>query len=264
MPEPANANPSDAAPAGGPSVQHTVAVDAAVLAEAYTRDRRSHDDGSAWTVVNMITSVDGAIAVDGLSGGLGNEADKAVFMALRRRADVVLVGAGTAMAERYRVPGAPDDAVAQRRARGQSDRPTIALVSGRLNIDPGAPLFEDPTYRPTIVTSAQADPARVDALGAVADVIVAGTERVDLAAGIAALAAEHGPVVLVEGGPTLNAQVISADLADELCITTSSLVVGGDGGRMLANGPSHEPRSFDIDRIATSQGLVFSRWLRHR
>ena len=52
--------------------------------------------------VNFVSSVDGAVTVDGRSGGLGTAADKAVFGLLRRLADVVLVGAGTVRAEDYR------------------------------------------------------------------------------------------------------------------------------------------------------------------
>src|SRR5260221_14376763 len=51
---------------------------------------------------NMIASVDGAIMVDGRSGGLSGPADRLGFSVLRSLADVIVVGAGTARAERYR------------------------------------------------------------------------------------------------------------------------------------------------------------------
>ena len=51
--------------------------------------------------LNMISSVDGATAVEGRSGGLGGPADRKVFAALRSLADVVLVAAGTVRAEHY-------------------------------------------------------------------------------------------------------------------------------------------------------------------
>jgi hypothetical protein len=49
--------------------------------------------------VNFVSSVDGAATRDGLSGGLGDPADRRYFELLRRVADVVLVGAGTVRAE---------------------------------------------------------------------------------------------------------------------------------------------------------------------
>jgi hypothetical protein len=50
---------------------------------------------------NMISSLDGAIAVEGRSGALGGPADRRVFQVLRSLADVIVVGAGTAREEGY-------------------------------------------------------------------------------------------------------------------------------------------------------------------
>ena len=76
-------------------------LDDAALAEAYRlpagRSLR----------MDFVASLDGAIAVDGRSAGLGSPGDKRVFRVLRALADVVLVGAGTAGTEGYR-PVAPD------------------------------------------------------------------------------------------------------------------------------------------------------------
>ena len=63
-------------------------------------------------------------------------------------------------------------------------------------------------------------------------------------------------------GPTLNAQLAAADVIDELCLTVSPLLVGGPSGRMLTNGPDHEPRRFAIDRATVAGGLLFTRYLR--
>src|ERR1700683_4935867 len=54
-----------------------------------------------WVRANMIASVDGAVSVDGRSGGLSGAADRLVFKVLRSLADVIVVGAGTARAEHY-------------------------------------------------------------------------------------------------------------------------------------------------------------------
>src|ERR1043165_7544267 len=75
-------------------------------------------DGRPAVRLNMIASVDGSTAVDGLSGGLGGPADRKVFAALRSLADVVLVAAGTVRAENY----------------GPGTLP-IAVVSGSLRLD---------------------------------------------------------------------------------------------------------------------------------
>lgn len=49
----------------------------------------------------MVSSVNGAISVDGGTASLSSPADKKVFRLLRGLADVVLVGAQTVRTERY-------------------------------------------------------------------------------------------------------------------------------------------------------------------
>src|SRR3954467_87 len=59
-------------------------------------------EGRRWVRAMMVTTLDGAAAgPDGLSGSISGEADKAVFDAVRREADAVIIGAGTMRAERY-------------------------------------------------------------------------------------------------------------------------------------------------------------------
>ena len=54
-----------------------------------------------------------------------------------------------------------------------------------------------------------------------ADVIIAGDTRVDLAAALGGAARLGAGVVLCEGGPTLNGQLAAQDLVDELCLTVA-------------------------------------------
>ena len=57
-----------------------------------------------WLRVNMVSTLDGAAnGASGKSGSINNDADKQVFHALRAQADAIVVGAGTARTERYRV-----------------------------------------------------------------------------------------------------------------------------------------------------------------
>ncbi|NUS42915.1 MAG: hypothetical protein HOQ24_04405, partial [Mycobacteriaceae bacterium] len=84
-----------------------------------------------WLRLNFVTSIDGAVTMDGTSGGLGTDLDHRVFALLRELADVVLVGAGTVRAENY--GGARPDAAqrARRTARGQAPVPVVAVVTAR-------------------------------------------------------------------------------------------------------------------------------------
>lgn len=195
-----------------------------------------------WVLVNMITSLDGATAVQGRSGALGGPADKRVFAAIRALADVILVGAGTARAENYGPP---------------SSGARLAIVSASLHIDPEARIFRD-GYRPIVVTHGATDPARRAALEAIADVMVCGDRTVDLEAAIATFEG----VIVCEGGPSLNGELIAHDLVDELCLTVAPLLAGGDSPR-VGHGPSPPaPVGFDLAHLLEEDGYLFTRWVR--
>ncbi|GAY10539.1 pyrimidine reductase family protein [Pseudonocardia sp. N23] len=203
--------------------------------------------------VNFVSSLDGAVSVDGLSGGLGSDADKAVFGALRRLADVVLVGAGTARAEDYRG--------ARRPTLGRDLPPPIAVVTGSADLDPGARLFTDTAVAPIVLTTAGAPAARREALRAAgADVV----EAPDLEP--ATLLTELGrrglTRVLCEGGPSLFGALAGAGLVDELCLTLSPVVVAGSAGRITA-GPTTDLR-LELAGVLHADDALLLRYTRGR
>jgi len=211
----------------------------------------------------MVSSVDGATALDGASGSLGGPADRIVFQAVRAVADVILVGAATVRAEGYGVPTVADEPQAERRrSRGQAPRPRLAIVSRSLDLDLDAALFRDPEQPPFVVTTTDADPERRTALAGVAEIIEAGEASVDLRSALGRLHDRGARVVLAEGGPTLNGQLVAAGLVDELCLTLSPLLVAGPS-RRLAEGPvGTGPLPLILDRVLTEDGFLFLRYVR--
>lgn len=184
-------------------------------------------------MVNMVASVDGATVVEGVTGALGSPGDKRIFFWLRSLADVILVGAQTVRAEGYGPPRLAEEHVAARVARGQSPLPRIAVVSRSLELDWSARFFTDAPIPPIVVAPASADPVKLRAAGAVADVIVVGRSRVDLREALLGLRQREAGVVLCEGGPTLNGELASAGLIDELYLTVAPALVGGEGGARI-------------------------------
>lgn len=231
--------------------------------EAYGADRRRHDDGRPWVMANMVTSADGAAAVDGRTGTLGGEADKQAFGAIRAVADVIVAAAGTVRAERYRPPRPPSDAVARgRAARGQAPRPRLAVVTRRMDLDPDLPLFGDPDQRPLVFTAAVADPAARARIDAVADVVELGSESVDLAAMVRWLGEHGAAVVLTEGGPSLLGQFVAAGLVDELCLTVAPLLVAGPERRVAHTPEPPPPTDLVLDRVLEADGELLLRYRR--
>lgn len=204
--------------------------------------RQGDRPGSPWVVVNMISSVDGATAVEGRSGALGGAADKKVFAAIRATADVIFVGAGTARAENYGPP-----TVGAR----------LAIVSASLDFPLDARVFSD-GYRPLFVTSSTADAARRAAIETVADVVEAGAGRVDMRAAVA----HFDGVVLCEGGPSLNGQLIADGLVDEMCLTLAPLLVSGDSARVAHGLAPGAPERMTLAHLLEQDGYVFLRYVR--
>ena len=193
-----------------------------------------------WVRANMVSSADGAAWVKGRAAGLSGPADRTVFAVLRSLADVILVGAGTARTERYRP--VRDAEVWPALRAGRPPTPPIAVVSRALDLDLQSPLLAgSPGQARTIVLTTQAAPADVRASAArTADVIVVGSgagSGATAAEAVGALAARGLTRILVEGGPHLLAQITAEELLDELCLTYSPLLAGGDAGRILAVPP---------------------------
>jgi riboflavin biosynthesis pyrimidine reductase len=217
-------------------------------------------DGLASVRVNMIQSVDGAATLAGRSGGLSGPADKAVFRILRAAADVVLVGAGTVRAERYGPARLSDAQRAARMAAGLGPVPPIAVVSASCRLDVDAPFFTQAEVRPVVVTVEAVPPEERGRLAGVADVIVAGEQRVDLRATLSALAKRGWSNVLAEGGPTVVGELVTDDLIEELCVTLSPVVVGGQAPR-IAHGPEVEiPARLRLLLLLEEGGYLFARF----
>jgi riboflavin biosynthesis pyrimidine reductase len=74
---------------------------AAAYDSAHRTRRRDHSGDRPWVVLSMISTADGATAIEGNSAKLGGPADREVFLHLHRSADCVLVGAQTIRQDSY-------------------------------------------------------------------------------------------------------------------------------------------------------------------
>lgn len=220
-------------PGDAPEQAEAPRVDRERLLEAYAFADRT----TPRVRMNFVSSLDGAVTIEGRSGGLGDASDRLAMGVMRTLADLVLVGAGTVRVEGYGGVRLRPENVAWRREHGLADQPRLAVVSSALELQPQHPFFAEATTRPIVVTHAASDPERRKALAAVADVFVCGDVAVDLGAAVDAFAAAGVPQVLCEGGPHLFGSLLEADRVDELCLSLSPTIVAGDAGRIVRGGP---------------------------
>jgi riboflavin-specific deaminase-like protein len=213
-----------------------------------------------WLRLNMVASVDGGAWLKGRSGGLSGEGDRRIFAVLRGLADVIVAGAATVRTEGYG-PANPRDSWRALR-EGRPPSPPIAVITRRLDLDLGSALFtEAEPYARTIVITTESAPEdrRVEAAKH-AEVIIAGSDRVDLALAVRELRDRGLNRILCEGGPRVNAQLAAAGLVDELCFTVSPLLIGGDAARIL-NGPASQVKLV-LAQVLEEDGFLFCRYVR--
>ena len=215
-----------------------------------------------WVRFNFISSLDGSATHQGVSAPLGNEGDRRLFGLIRRLCDVILVGAGTVRAEGYAGPLVSDEDTAWRAAQGLPEHPALAMISRTLGIEADSELFRLSPVRPIIFTTAAADPTRVRSLSEVADVVVAGEEDVE-AHRCAAWLQERGlGRILCEGGPSIFGSFITEDAVDELCLSLSPLLTGGEGAHISAGVDSPDLRRLTLASLLESDSALFGRWVR--
>lgn len=225
----------------------------------------------------MVQSLDGGVTSDDVSADLGSPADQEIFRTLRSLADVILVGAETVRKEDYGPPKLTAALREEREFRGQRPLPDIAVVSASLALDPKSRLFED-GHRPIIFTCS----GRHEALSEAAEVIVLESSEasepssmpgaavskrevtdaraaVDLSAVRKALGTRGHKIILCEGGPTLNAQLVAQDLIDEFCISLSPAFLGSNPLRLLEGAPLLN-KSLALLSVATDNSLLFLRY----
>ena len=200
---------------------------------AYPTDR-------TWVTANFVSSVDGAVSVDGRSAGLGSPADKQIFVLGRHLADVVMVGAGTVLIEGYR----------------PSKQLPIAVVTARGTLTPDLPLFADPAVPPIVITCAAAQLPPLPA-----DVIVAGEDEVDLARSVSELAARGLHKINLEGGPRLFGSMIAEGLVDAVNLTVSPLLAVGDSTR-IAHGSVIPPVDLELASVLRADDVLLLRYQR--
>ena len=201
------------------------------------------DTDRPWLRTNFVSTIDGAAYdAQGRTESLGGDADQEVFQLLRRLADVVIVGAGTARIEKY-----------------GSSRTPLALVSRRLDLP-------DELVGPDliVITTIDAPADRVEALRAAGvDVLMHGEIEVDWSAVLAAFEARGWRHLLCEGGPTLHGDLVTNDLVDEVCLTVAPTLTSGDAPR-IAHSRHAVTHGMTLAHAVPVGNVLLTRWLRDR
>ncbi len=210
------------------------------VADAYgvTRTRVDVGGGKTRPTIGMcmVASIDGSTVVEGNSRALGSPGDLAVLLGLRALADVIIVGSSTVTIDDYGPPSKPGL--------------RVGVVTRSANIDVTKPLFTSGAGF-LITTETATTPPGVDC-------VRAGTTEIDL---VHAASQLQGNFAQLEGGPTLNAAMLAADLVDEINVTISANMVGGNGPRLTQGAPNVLQR-YQLAHVCEEDGFLFLRYMR--
>jgi riboflavin biosynthesis pyrimidine reductase len=231
----------------GPEVETTLEVGTDSTQE--TLESWYRPPSTPWLRINLIAAVSGdAAGTDGTSDSLSNPADRAILRAIRDVADAVVVGAASVRAEGYRVP--------------RTAKLVVVTSTGDLS---GHRIAPERAER-VVVVCPEAAVARVreslgGSLAELATIIVVDDDarRITPRAIVEALH-ERGLTSLVcEGGPSLAGQFVRDGLVDELCLSTSPVVIG-------SGLPVFGTERFAASRLSLGQLLIddqsalYARW----
>ncbi|MET4052251.1 riboflavin biosynthesis pyrimidine reductase [Frigoribacterium sp. PvP054] len=202
-----------------------------------------------WLRLNLIAAVSGdAAGSDGTSETLSNATDRTILAAIRALADGVLVGAASVRAEGYRVP--------------KSSRLVVVTSSGDLS---GHRMDPTEAERVVVVCPSSAR-ARVretlgEAIWAAAAVLTAPDDggRLEPAAILRCLRDQRLRSLVCEGGPSLAGQFLRDGLVDELCLSTSPVVIGS--GLPVFGRERFDPASLVLGQLLVDeQSTLYARW----
>ncbi len=194
-----------------------------------------------YVLINMVASLDGKTTIDGKAGTIGSPTDRLIMRTLRARVDAVMVGSGTLRAEKLRLD-VPEDLARARTSLGLKPQPLAIIVAGSNDIPLEENLLGSSPDNLLILTSPETPKERFSALSSHARIEVIEPEveassglRLDLVRALKTLKQLYAVgVLLVEGGPSLNHTLVSSGLADELFLTLSPKLLGGDRSKPLA------------------------------
>jgi 2,5-diamino-6-(ribosylamino)-4(3H)-pyrimidinone 5'-phosphate reductase len=215
--------------------------------------------GRPYVLINVAASADGKIdTVERRGAAVSSAADRARVDRLRAEVDAVMVGGRTLRQEDPRLTVRSADLRAERTARGQPENPAKVAVTTTLPFSsrPSAARFL--THGPARVIVFVPDSVPTEARRAVeglgAQVFACGTSRVDLEAALRILHELGIRRLLVEGGATLNFELLRLQLVDEIQVFVAPVIFGGATAPTLADGPGLPRQSaLELRRIGVEE-----------
>jgi 2,5-diamino-6-(ribosylamino)-4(3H)-pyrimidinone 5'-phosphate reductase len=188
-------------------------------------------------VVNAAMSADGKLSSRRREQiAISGPADFARVDRLRADSDAVMVGVGTVVADDPHLTLEDPGLRSEREDAGDAPDPARVVADSRARTPPDARILDDAATTYALVSEAAPEDrvATLEKRGA--ETVQVGRERVDLTAGVDALADRGVEQLMVEGGGEVIFSLFDAGLVDELTTFVGGRVIGGRDAPTLADG----------------------------
>ena len=187
--------------------------------------------------VNAATSADGKLSSRRRDQvRISGPEDFARVDAIRADCDAIAVGIGTVLADDPHLTVEDPDLRAERRERGAPEHPVRVVIDTRARTPTDARVLDDESETYLLIGEDAPDDRRAALREAGAHPVVAGTECIDLVAGVDKLESRGVDRLLIEGGGELLFSAFEAGIVDELSVFVGPLLVGGRDAPTLADG----------------------------
>ncbi|MGC8855771.1 MAG: 2,5-diamino-6-(ribosylamino)-4(3H)-pyrimidinone 5'-phosphate reductase [Anaerolineae bacterium] len=189
-------------------------------------------------LINVAISADGKMDTFERQGAaISSPGDKERVLRLRASADAIMVGGKTLLSEDPSLTVKREALYQQRMERALPPNPIKVGVVTRADLNPSGNFLNAGPARVVIFTTTQTSKGQIEMLQSHrAEVFVLGEQRVDLPAALDILYQIGVRRLMVEGGGTLNFELLRQGLVDELLIYQAPIILGGATAPTLAAG----------------------------
>jgi len=190
-----------------------------------------------YVIVNIAMSADGKTSTcEHRQVRISGVQDFSRVDRLKAGCDAVMVGIGTVLSDDPSLTVKSEECRNYRRKKGWDDHPVRIVVDSGGRIPPDASILHRGEGKRVIAVSGRADATKISELEKKAIIIAAGENKVDLCVLMSELGAMGIHRVLVEGGGTLIAGLITAGLVNEIYTFIGNIIIGGKDAPTFADG----------------------------
>jgi len=169
---------------------------------------------------------------------ISSKRDKERVDNLRAETDAVMVGGNTLLGENPKLTVKSAELRAEREARGLMPNPAKVGVVSNANLKPASDFLTAGPARIVIFTTQKTSKEKLEFLrGQGVELFVHNTERVVLPKALHTLKEIGIDRLMVEGGGTLNFELLRLGLVDELTAYVAPMVFGGGAAPTMTAGP---------------------------